>query len=130
MTNLECKCFGEVEFSTLVEGLYCKNESAANYVLQTAGDYVTLRNKTEINAPSSNTMDFSKEMVLAVFQGKKSTGGYNIKIKNILETKDTLEVYIKETCPSEDMIVTQAFTSPYHLVKTKYISKKVTFKYE
>ena len=130
MADLECRCGKEVEFKTLAEGVYCKNNPQAEYVIKTAGDYVTFKSKTEIDAPSSSEIDFSEEMVIALFQGMKNTGGYDIKVTSIKETKDSLDVYVKETCPSADSFVTQVFTSPYHLVKTKYSSKKVNFKKE
>lgn len=67
-------------------------------------------------------------MVIAVFQGNHSTGGYAIKITQTVEKENSVEVFAKETSPSPDSMVTQAFTQPYHIVKTKRVDKEVLFK--
>lgn len=75
-------------------------------------------------------VDFDKEMVLAIFMGFKSTGGYTTEIIKIIETKNALEVTILEKGPESNTIVTQAFTSPYYLAKTSKINKSVVFAIE
>jgi len=66
-------------------------------------------------------------MVIAVFQGQQPTGGYEIKIEKIIETRDKLRVYIKETIPDSSDMVTQALSSPYHLVKLLISDKTAEF---
>ncbi len=75
-------------------------------------------------------IDWEKEMVLAIFMGFKSTGGYTTEITKIIETKNSLEVTVLEKGPESNTIVTQVFTSPYHLVKTVRTNKSVIFQIE
>ncbi len=67
-------------------------------------------------------------MVIAVFQGNRSTGGYAVEITQIVEKENSVEVFAKETSPSPDSMVTQAFTQPYRIVKTKRGDKEVVLK--
>jgi hypothetical protein len=107
-----------------------------NYVIENNQDWQSLWNKmdlkelNEVAKPSAPEVDFSKNMVIAIFQGTKSTGGYSIEITKIIETKDALEIYITEKSPGKNCIVTQAFTSPYQIIKIPKINKKVIFKPE
>ena len=65
----------------------------------------------------SNDIDFSKEMVVAVFMGEKPTGGYSIDIKDVLKKKDNIEFLIKVEEPGPDDMAAQVITSPYHIIK-------------
>lgn len=75
----------------------------------------------------SPPVDLSKEMIIGVFQGQKPTGGFSTEITKISEDKNKIKVYYTETSPDSNDIVTQATTTPCHLVKTKRSSKEVIF---
>jgi hypothetical protein len=64
-------------------------------------------------------VDFKTEMVLAVFMGEKRSGGYAVEIKDAVERKGSLVVTVLEKSPGPDSIVTEALTSPFHLVAVK-----------
>jgi len=72
-------------------------------------------------------VDFTKEIVIAVFQGEKNKGGYLIEIKKIVEDKQDLNVYVNEISPHPRAAVTFAFTRPYHIIKLQKTGKKVKF---
>ena len=76
---------------------------------------------------SKPPVDFSKETVISVFMGEKSTGGYSIEIVKIVEQTDKIIIYVRETSPKPGDIVTQAFTYPQHIVKTEKLTKRVVF---
>ena len=67
--------------------------------------------------PSGQTpaVDFSREMVVAVFLGSRPTGGYGIEILRAVGNSATLIVEYVETAPSRDAITAQVLTAPYHL---------------
>ena len=52
----------------------------------------------------------------------------SLRITKIIEKENSVEVFVKETSPSRESIVTQAFTEPYHIVKTKRVDKEVIFR--
>jgi hypothetical protein len=61
-------------------------------------------------------IDLEKHDLVACFLGEKTTGGYDIEVADVLFTKTTAEIILKETVPEKNEIVTDAFTSPYLFV--------------
>ncbi len=61
-------------------------------------------------------LDFNSAMALALFQGWKSTGGYEVEIQRITRQDETVFVYARFIEPGAGMIVTGEITSPYHVV--------------
>ncbi len=66
--------------------------------------------------PALPKVDFGKNMVLAAFMGEKRTGGYAIQITKVVARNGEVVVFIKETTPPPDAIVTQTLTQPFHIV--------------
>jgi len=64
-------------------------------------------------------VDFSREMVLAAFQGQQTTGGYAIAITGARLQGKQVVVTVEEQTPPPDAITTQALTSPFHFVAVK-----------
>jgi hypothetical protein len=61
-------------------------------------------------------VDFSKEMVIAVTLGKKTSGGYSIEIMAVEPTASALKISVKRTSPAPGAIVITALTAPFHFV--------------
>ena len=55
-------------------------------------------------------------VLIAVFQGQQRTGGYGIRVTRVERRGDQLVVSATFSQPKPDDIVTQAFTSPAHIV--------------
>lgn len=68
--------------------------------------------------------DFSKEMVVAVFQGQRSSGGYSIEITGIVESDKYIIVSATAIEPSGGM-ATASMTYPAHFVACKKSDKMV-----
>jgi hypothetical protein len=68
-------------------------------------------------APSLPNPDFGTEIVIAAFQGVKPTGGYSIEVTSIKEEEGVVMVYLNVVEPRPSDVVSQAFTSPYDIVK-------------
>lgn len=62
-------------------------------------------------------VDFSKHMVLAVFAGQKTSGGYSVAIGDLKRSTQGLTVYYKVQAPSGSTTTTTTteMTSPYQL---------------
>lgn len=81
-------------------------------------DNVTLVKLYEaVNDPQVPKVDFSKERIVALFMGEKSSGGYAIKVKNVSEKGGKIYVAVEEIKPGSGDIVTMSFTSPFTIVK-------------
>ncbi|MDT8391297.1 MAG: protease complex subunit PrcB family protein [Lentisphaeria bacterium] len=76
--------------------------------------------------PAVPPVDFAKHMVIAVFMGRRNTGGHAVKIVNVEET-DKVIVTIRESSPAEGDLVTMALTSPYHVIVIPKSDKNVEF---
>jgi PrcB C-terminal len=61
-------------------------------------------------------VDFSKDMVLALFMGTRPTAGFATEIVGVREEAGTLIVSYKETRPSPESVAAQILTSPFHIV--------------
>ena len=56
-------------------------------------------------------------MVVALFLGQKSTGGYSVEITRAELDGSNLRFYYRERNPPPGAMLTQALTQPYHLVR-------------
>lgn len=125
----------EISFTTLDRGIQSGLNVPLRKVVKEQKDWEDLwaeihpiiENNPSLARPE---VDFDKEMVLAIFMGFRSTGGYSTEMTKLIETKNALEVTILEKGPESNTIVTQAFTSPYYLAKTSKINKSVVFAIE
>ncbi len=119
-------CAGEnIEFETLAAGYNSQEVEPSYYVIKDEERLKEVWDK--IGEGNAAEADFEKNMVIAVFQGEQPTGGFEIKVNKIVETKENLNVYVKEIVPDPSDIVTQALSSPYHIIKLERIEKKVEF---
>ena len=62
------------------------------------------------------SVDFSREVVVAVFMGTRPTAGFSIEITRVREEGPALVVTYKETRPAPDALTAQVLTSPFHIV--------------
>ena len=60
-------------------------------------------------------VDFSSEMVVAVFLGSRPTSGYDVAIEGVREERGALVVTYRETAPAREAMTAQILTAPYHL---------------
>ena len=132
LTNgAEEKASEVIEFQTVASGGYCGHSERKNYVITDENKWKSLLSevyKTGSSKPTLMQIDFNKEMVIAVFQGTNSSGGFGIKATKIVEKDQSIEVFIEEIKPKSGQIVTMALTQPYHIVKLKKSNKQVIFK--
>jgi hypothetical protein len=117
-----------MSFETIAKGYYSTHSDKGNYIVTNKDDFKKLWGETIDDITAMQEIDFSKVIVIAVFQGNKSTAGYSIGITSIKENIDNVEVSIEETEPSSNSMAAQKITSPYQIVKFKKVDKQVIFK--
>lgn len=130
-----------INFQTIEKGVNSNIKDRGAFVIDNEKDweafFVQLKGITSIQLKQ---IDFSKETVIAVFSGEKPTGGYSIGVTSIkfispsikpgdiipinqlivnleFAQEGYLDVLVTESFPNQGDIVTQATTSPYHIVK-------------
>ena len=62
-------------------------------------------------------IDFASEMVAAVFAGERPTPGYAVEITGVMEERDGLRIFCRETRPPAGLLAAQILTSPFHIVR-------------
>lgn len=56
-------------------------------------------------------------MVVAIFLGEKTTGGYVVEMRTVELDGSNMRLYYREKSPAPDAMVTQVLTQPFHLIK-------------
>lgn len=120
----------ELGFTTISVGSRSGHTSQANYVVQDSQAWVDLWNQHMlfmVEPMPLPEVDFSENMIVAVFMGEVSTGGYALRIYDIVETESSVVVKMERTEPGPTCIVPQVLTQPYHIVQIAKTDKPVTF---
>jgi hypothetical protein len=119
----------QMEFKTVEKGCFSRHRSAAHYVIQNEDEWTNVWNHHDVSMPqrSPPEVNFSETTIIAVFMGEFNTGGYGIETNSILNMNHSVVVKIEKTYPGKGCGVTEAFTYPYHIVKTGKIDKEITF---
>jgi hypothetical protein len=108
---------GNVSFTLLKEGTNALSMSdRANYEIQNQEQLKELWGYVQGNPDSVPSIDFTKQEVLAVFDGTHSTGGYHIDISKITEANGTRTVQVVRTAPGANCTSNQGLTGPYQVV--------------
>jgi hypothetical protein len=100
---------------SLDKGITSQIDGARQATARTAGEWQTLWTQHAGDRPRPQ-VDFSKEMVVAVFLGSRPTAGFSVEIVGAREEGATLVVSYKETRPQPGTVAAQILTSPLHIV--------------
>ncbi|MCK5233205.1 MAG: protease complex subunit PrcB family protein [Candidatus Aenigmarchaeota archaeon] len=116
----------DISFETIRTGIYSNQYEKKNHVIDNLVEWDTFwwSMDTTQSLPGIN---FSENLVLAVFQGEHSSGGHSISVNKIIETESALEVFLKEVSPGQRCSVTQALTQPYTIAVVEKTGKDVQF---
>jgi hypothetical protein len=123
----------ELSFDTIEKGFYSTYKEKKNLVINSEEEWSELWQEMNSNDENKSnaipSINFNEEQVIAVFQGEKNSSGYEISIKKIVETNDSIKVFVEETIPGENCETLTVITSPYHIVKIKkpLIEKEISF---
>ncbi len=117
-------------FETIENNAYSGHKSSGEYAIRNEEEWNTLWNQVtadRIPQPKAPSVDFETQMVLGVFLGERTSGGYSIEISRIRETENSLEVYVTEKTPQFGMMSASALSQPCHLIKTGLTKKEVKY---
>ena len=120
-----------LEFETIEKGFFSGITKQKNLTIRTQNEWNKLwdsHTSTRIPHPKIPVIDFTKNMVLAVFMGQRRTGGFAVEIKKIEKYRSELVVLFTETEPASKAAVTAVLTQPYHIVKIRKVNLPVKFK--
>ncbi len=112
------------------KGNHCGITEQKHMVITDPKDWAELWKRVhrgKIPIPEVPTIDFNKNMVLAVFMGQKPTSGYAIQITEISRTNGEVVVKVKEVTPPKGAILLQVLTQPFHIVVVPKVEAQVRF---
>lgn len=72
-------------------------------------------------------LDFSKYVILGIFLGERPNPGFGVKISDIIERSDTIEVRFTEYLPNPDMGYVQVIVYPFDMVYIPKTMKRIVF---
>lgn len=75
-------------------------------------------------------VDFSQKTVLAVFLGKKTSGGYSTKVVRVVEISDAIMVYVQEITSGRGCTSAAVITYPGDIVTIQKTQKPVEFVFD
>jgi len=107
----------QVPWEIVARGQHAVGFDKPAYVLVNSQDQLTnlwyQANGTQLQVPAVPKLDFSRETVVAIFDGQKPTGGYGLDVRSVSVENGELYVDLVKTSPSAGAITTQALTSPW-----------------
>ena len=109
-----------VAYTTVDQGRYSGVRESLQVVIRGEQEWAALWSRHASGrrpAPSPPLIDFSAEMVVGLFLGQKSTGGYSVEITRAEVDGSNLRFYYRESKPPPGAIVPQVLSQPYHLVR-------------
>ncbi|MEK7555075.1 MAG: protease complex subunit PrcB family protein [Patescibacteria group bacterium] len=121
---------GDVAFETVQRDFHGGVEVPKNVAITDEAAWTTLWNQMSANItpkPPAPEIDFANELIVGVFMGTKSTGGYSTEVTRIAKTDAKITVYIREVSPGPNCAVTLALTVPYHIVKMQKVDGDIDF---
>ena len=120
-----------LELNTIEKGLFSGVTEKKNLVIRTQDEQARLWNKhtsMRILPPEAPVIDFTKDMLLAVFMGQKPSGGFVVEIRRVEKYENELVVFFSEVEPSANAMVTAVLTQPHHIIRIEESNLSVEFK--
>ena len=119
-----------IPVTTIQKGNFSGVREPLQAIIRTPAEWESLwKRHASIQSPTSPlpAVDFGAEIVVGIFLGEKSAGGYEVEITRA-ELKDSvLYVYYVEKSPKPGGAAIQALTQPFHLVKLPRTDARVVF---
>ena len=85
---------------------------------------------SQLRQPDVPNVDFTRESVIGVFLGSRPTGGYILEVASVETMSDGLRVNVNITTPARGSFTTQAFTSPWALVRVETTNLQKAYIYD
>ena len=111
---------------TLAQGQYGSVAEAKTLYIRTVQEWETLWTSINPTQPAP-AVPFATEAVAAVFLGERPSGGYRVNITGTRRDGTALVIEYTERAPGPGDIVTQALTSPFHIVRVPRHDGAVSF---
>jgi protease stability complex PrcB-like protein len=119
-----------VPFSTLAKGLNSGVREPAQVVIRNRDDWVAFwerHTRTQAESPSAPPVDFSADMVVALFMGERGAAGHAIEITRVERTDSSLAIHYRTRGPDPGAMLAQVLTQPFHAIRLPRVDGPVMF---
>ena len=109
-----------ISFQTIKKGQRSGISELSHMVAHNAAEWEALWRKHNAfrgHQPKLPVVDFNREIVIGVFLGTRTTGGYEVEIVNISRDDGMFAVSFMERTPPWNGMVIQSLTQPFHFVR-------------
>jgi len=113
--------------ATVAQGAYSGISDASEVVVRSQAEWDALW-KAHAGLKPTPAVDFSQEFIAAVFLGTRPSGGFGAEILGTRRDAAALVIEYRERVPAASDIVTQALTSPFHIVKVPRFDGPIRFR--
>lgn len=100
---------------TVEKGDQSNVESAKQVLVRTEAEWTQLYRQHNFDKPAPK-IDFSREMIVAVFMGSRPTSGFSTAVVSALAANGALLVRYTESVPASGGVTAQVLTFPFHIV--------------
>ena len=104
-----------VPFAELARGTESTIGRRVNYLIASQDQFRELWEVIGAEEPAPD-IDFSEDVVAAVFAGEKPNAGYDIAVSKV-EDADARTITVTLAEPSNDCVYAQMITAPYQIIK-------------
>lgn len=126
--NNQNDTLGQIEFRRILSGEKSNIRDYETRIIDNEVDFVKLwddHTGTKTNPIFIPKIDFGYKNVIAVFLGERPTTGFSLDVAIINETKDSINVSLRENKPQPGSEVKAEITQPFLIIETKKSTKKV-----
>jgi hypothetical protein len=113
--------------TTVAQGAYSGISDASEVVVRSQAEWNALW-KAHAGLQPLPAVDFSQEFIAAVFLGTRGSGGFGAEIVGTRREAAALVIEYRERVPAASDIVTQALTSPFHIVRVLRFDGPIRFR--
>ncbi len=121
----------ETEFETIDKGTQSGYQKRASIIIKDKDRWEEIWNLHSSNLdqiPHIPEIDFSKDMVIAIFRGEFPSSGFSTEVSSINEKDGRLEVVVTETDDIKGMVL-DVITYPFHIIKIQKTDLPIEFEY-
>jgi hypothetical protein len=119
-----------VKFSEIISGNYSGIQDRTFVTILSEDEFVNLWSEvfsSRSPVPEIPHIDFEQEMVIGLFMGTFSTGGYSVFVEEVTETPEQLNIHYRFKTPGKDDMVTMALSQPFQLLIIPRTTKSISF---
>jgi len=126
-TVLPTMLFGGLPMTTIARGGISNVMQPREVVVRSAAEWTPLWRDHAGADADALAVDFGASMVVGVFLGARTTGGYAVQITAVEQDGAGVVVKYTESKPGPGAMLAQVITSPFHLVSVARTDGPVRF---